>query len=354
MNKEESLTQPGTSTRDWDAVYWACQILGWGGYSAFSLSLAVQADGWRPALIVVYALYPLYSIGLTHLLRRWIRRWRELSTPPWTTFAKLLLAILAAGLVQTLLICIVDLSMEGRNTLFYTNRSIMYTALGTTSAMGMWVVLYYLLGSNRQHREQRILLQSALREAELSALETQISPHFLFNCLSSIRSLVPGNPARAQDMIMRLSNIARYNLHCEPGHTVPLATELEVAEDYLALESVRLEHTLRLRLAISPGVGSKPVPSMILQALMENLLKHAIAPLRSGGDLLIRADSESDATRIEVEYSGGPAPGQASAGLGDVRERLRLLYGDRASLQLRSREGGSAIITVLIPANASA
>ena len=208
-----------TNTKNSDWRYWRYQALYWAIYSAISLSFAIHYAGWTPAIIVGYMLYPFYSIGLTHLLHLEFRRWRPHSRTVWAKWAEVILATAAIGLVQTFLIGAVDLLFEGRDSLLYQPASMMYVALGTTYSVGLWVFVYHL----RQRREQRTQLQLALREAELSALEAQINPHFLFNCLNSIRALVAENPARAQDMITRLANIFRYNLHREPAHTVPLA-----------------------------------------------------------------------------------------------------------------------------------
>jgi len=341
--------------RKTDASYWRFQALFWFGYAVFYLSFAVHYVGWTPAIVVGYALYPLYSIGLTHLLHREFRRWRGLSLPAWKRILESVLGVLAVGLVQTLLIAAVTLPFYGRNSDFYQFSSLMYIALGTTAAVSVWVFTYRY----REHRELRTQLLLALREAELRALEAQINPHFLFNCLNSIRALVAENPARAQDMITRLANIFRYNLHRAPTHTALLNAEVEVVSDYLALESVRFEDRLRVRMAISAEAGKTQVPSMLLQTLVENALKHGIAPLPSGGDLLIRAERDTHTTRIEVENTGqlGPEQGNgesAGVGLNNTRERLRLLYGDRASLQLRNREDGRVVATVLIPSNVSA
>jgi LytS/YehU family sensor histidine kinase len=333
------------------ASYWRYQVIFWTGYSAVSLSFGLHYGGWSAAILVGYLLYPFYSIALTHLLHRDLQRWSGLA-PAWRRGVRLAVAIAAIGLVQTLLIGAVDLCFEGRSSMFYEPTALMYTALGTTSATGMWAFVYQF----RQNREQRTQLQLAVSEAELRALEAQINPHFLFNCLNSIRALVAENPARAQDMITRLANIFRYNLHREPSHTVSLASEVDAVGDYLALESVRFEDRLRVTFAIAPGAEKTPVPSMLLQALVENALKHGIAPRPSGGDLVIRADRNKDATVIEVENSGqlgepnGSGPG--GVGLSNTRERLRILYGDRASLQLRNRNDGHVVATVLIPAQA--
>jgi len=155
----------------------------------------------------------------------------------------------------------------------------------------------------------------------------------------------------AQDMLTRFANILRYNLNRHLDHTVPLASELDVVSDYLALEAVRLEDRLRVRLAIDDGAGKVRIPPMLLQMLVENALKHGIAPLPKGGELVIRAALEKDSLAIEVLNTGRLAesePGSTQVGLKNTRERLRILYGSRASLELKNRDGGVAA-TVLIP-----
>ncbi len=333
-------------------AYWICQFLGWGVYSALGIWFGGRANAWNPAIIVGFALYPFYSIALTHLLRGEMRR-RQWSSLPFGQLAiRLVLAALAIGLAQTFLIASVDLVFEGRHSLFFELVPLLYTGLGTTYVTAIWVTLYAVLTAKRHHREKETQLQLALREAELRALEAQLNPHFLFNCLNSIRGLVVENPTQAQDMITRLANILRHNLHRDTNHTVPLASEVEVVGDYLALESIRFEDRLQVSFAIGPGVEQIQIPSMLLQTLVENALKHGIAPLPAGGELLIRASVVRGSMLVEVENTGRLAERAADStgvGLDNARERLRILYGDRASIKLRNREDGHVVATVLIP-----
>jgi LytS/YehU family sensor histidine kinase len=125
--------------------------------------------------------------------------------------------------------------------------------------------------------------------------EAQINPHFLFNSLNSIRGLVVENPQKAQDMITRFAALLRYNLNRDRQHTVPLSQEAEVVEDYLALEAVRFEGRLRVQFTVDPSAESLQVPPMILQALVENALKHGIAKRPEGGDVRIHATAENGA-----------------------------------------------------------
>src|SRR6266850_933062 len=199
-------------------VYWICQAAGWGFYTVMGISMAAQQVGWRFSMIAGYILFCLYSIALTDLLRREIRRRQWLNT---LTF------------------------------FFFSNPSYALSIwIGVSGADSIWLLFYVALTAGRRFREKEVRLQLALREAELRALEAQINPHFLFNCLNSIRALVVENPPLAQDMLTRFATILRYNLHRNLNHTVLLEAEVEVVSDYLALESIRLEDRLRVRFAI--------------------------------------------------------------------------------------------------------
>jgi hypothetical protein len=334
-------------------AYWSCQIIGWGAYSGLGIVMGAQQIGWKFSLVAGYLLFFVYSMALTDLLRREMRRRQWLDALTFRTFARMFGAAVLMAAVQTILVFVIDLMFEGRHSLLF--RSPAYaipTWLSVSFANCMWLLSYVALTSGRRYREKEVRLQLALREAELRALEAQINPHFLFNCLNSIRALVAENPRLAQDMITRFASILRYNLHRDLNHTVPLSAELEVVNDYLALESVRLEDRLRIELAVEPEAGRAFIPPMLLQTLVENALKHGIAALPEGGELQIRARIEADQLVVEVINTGqiGKAkPGSTQVGLANTRERLRILYGSRASLELRNREDGRVAATVLLP-----
>jgi sensor histidine kinase YesM len=332
-------------------AYWTCQVAGWGAYSAMGAWSAAQQVGWRFSLVAGWLLFFLYSIALTDLLRREIRRRQWLTAPSPRMYARVFGAAALVAAVQTFLVIAITWLFDGQRSAFLHLAVALAAWAGITVVTILWTIFYIALTGPRRYREKEVHLQLALREAELRALEAQVNPHFLFNCLNSIRGLVTENPAVAQDMITRLANILRYNLHRDLMHTVPLESEVEVVGDYLALESVRLEERLRVQFAIDPEAGKVPIPPMFLQALVENALKHGIAKLPAGGDLLIRAVLKPGALVVEVENPGQLAeatPEATQLGLANVRERLRILYGDGASLQLKNRDGRVAA-TVLIP-----
>lgn len=336
--------------------YWACQILGWGAYSyGAGLSTGVMENGWRPSIVIGYLLFFLYSIGLTHLLRAQIhrRKWASLSLPQ--ALARLAPASILIAAVQSALVVGIYTSIEGNLGVWSPASSIAYMFIGLSVIDSIWVILYLAVTTFRGSREvQRSEMQMrlALSNAELRALEAQVNPHFLFNCLNSIRGMISENPAQAQDMITRLANILRYNLQKDRHHTVPLASEIEAVSDYLALESIRFEDRLRVHLEVDDQVRESMVPPMLLQTLVENAIKHGVEEVASGGDLFIRASLDAKVLRIDVENTGrlsAPRPGSTQIGLTNARERLRLLYGEHASLQLDARGDGRVAATMLIP-----
>lgn len=332
--------------------YWLCQVLAWGGYSAISISFAVEYTGWRPVLLIGYLLYAFYSIAFTDLFRRLIHRRGWLDLPGLARFARIVPGVIIIGATQAFLVVSIDTLLEGGFKYSWPLSSILWLWVGTTMATWTWTGVYVQLTLGRRRRERQVQLQLAVSEAELRALEAQVNPHFLFNCLNSIRGLVVEDPQKAQDMITRFAALLRYNLNHDSRHTVPLAAEAEVVDDYLALEKVRFEDRLRLQVTIDPAAASLLVPPMILQTLVENALKHGIARLPQGGDLQIRAAAGNGTLVLEVENTGeltDSRTGDTQVGLSNIRERLRILYGDRASLSLRNGSG-TVVAKVEIPA----
>lgn len=338
-----------------DKFYWFCQICGWGTYSVVGLWTAVLERGWRPSATYGYILFFFYNIALTHLLRFVIHRrsWSSLSLP--RILVRLALASILIGGIQTTLVVTIYTAIEGSLGVWTDNSAIAFLFMGVSIATIIWSILYLTITTMRHSREVRgtqMQMKLALSDAELRALEAQINPHFLFNCLNSIRGMIVEDAVQAQDMVTRLANILRYSLQRERNHKVPLETELEVVSDYLELESIRFEDRLRIRLEISDEARQIQIPAMLLQTLVENAIKHGVDQVPEGGVLLIRAALDGERLRIEVENTGdlsASSPHSTQIGLANARERLRILYGDRASLTLLASEHGNVTATILVP-----
>lgn len=203
--------------------------------------------------------------------------------------------------------------------------------------------------------QKRLLL-----EARLDALQRQINPHFLFNTLNSIASLVRRKPELAREMTVKLANILRALLKDHDTY-VPLSDELSFTDDYLDIEVVRFgADKLRVEKDIDPRTLSIPVPSILLQPLIENSIKHGLEPRINGGTVTLRSRLEGDRVRIEVADDGvgmGNRPQSAlrreGAGIGmkNVQERLEVLYGNQAQFSVISNPGRGTLVTIEIPAS---
>ena len=237
--------------------YWRFQILWWLCYAAVGLTINLLFGKNVRSVVVVHILWVAASIGLTHLFRLAIERWRRPDQSAWRKWPLLLGGVLAISFLQTVLVVDVTSTFARVSEGGWTLSSVIPLGWGMFLGMGIWTMLYNRFADKQLQEQRELKLKVAVSEAELRALEAQINPHFLFNCLNSIRALVAENPARAQDMITRLANIFRYNLRREAAHTVPLASEVEVVGDYLALESVRFEDRLRVEIAVSPDAKKR-------------------------------------------------------------------------------------------------
>ncbi len=214
---------------------------------------------------------------------------------------------------------------------------------------------------NQIRIEQKLEEQTRLLlEAKLDALQRQINPHFLFNTLNSITSLVRSKPELAREMIVKLGNILRILLKDREAF-VPFSEELAFTDDYLDIEVVRFGEKLRVVKEIAPETLAVVVPSMLLQPLLENSIKHGLEPRIEGGTVTLRSRITAEGRLlVEVEDDGvGMAPGRSPAGhiarpgtgigMKNVRERMHVLYGDSAEVEIESRPGRGTKVKLLMP-----
>jgi len=229
---------------------------------------------------------------------------------------------------------------------------------GTILYIGWWCVyfVYHLFDRFNRLQIEQLRLATAVKEAELRALKSQVNPHFIFNALNSLRALIDEDPARARLAVTQLANLLRYSLQSAQAELVPFEDELRVVNDYLALEQVRHEERLRLRLDIDPDTLNLPVPPLILQTLVENAVKYGISPRPDGGEIEIVARCENGGLKLRVTNPGELNPSAVTAngrstgvGLKNAAERLRLSFGDRARLQVRAQSESLVVAEVIVP-----
>lgn len=337
-----------------ETTYWALQVLGWGLWTAVGLLLASRGGRLEQGVVVGYLLFWGYSIALTHGLRLWVSRAGWLNRGPGVALVRLVPASLLTSTVQTALVVLLD--RRGNDAALAVSLEVLlFLWMNISFGTAVWSALYAgaaALWRGRSLRLRNQAIETAFTAARLRLLESQMSPHFLFNSLNSIRGYVREDPARAQDAITRLANLLRSSLQRSAVTSAPLADELALAEDYLALESMRFEERLRVRREIEPATLPLPVPCLVLQTLVENAIKHGIANRPDGGEVCLRSWLGGEGHCIEVLNPGRLGPADAAGthqGLANVRERLAILHGARARLELCELDAETVVARLLLP-----
>ena len=225
--------------------------------------------------------------------------------------------------------------------------------------LAAWTALYY--GINyylllEEQIRQREKLEGQASTAQLAMLRYQLNPHFLFNTLNSISTLVLlKQTERANAMLARLSSFLRYTLANEPTAKVTLAQEVETLKLYLEIEKMRFEERLRPHFRIESETIGARLPSLLLQPLIENAIKYAVTPSEDGADIWITAMPEGQAVRIEVadngngegaEFAASPSTG---VGLANIRDRLTQAYGAAHRFETKKNDRGGFSVIVEIP-----
>lgn len=188
-------------------------------------------------------------------------------------------------------------------------------------------------------------------EASLSSLESRIHPHFLFNTLNSISSLIQEDPQLAERMVERLAALLRFSLDSSQRSTIPLAQELKIAVDYLEIEKARFGERLHYYIDVPAKLNTALVPPFVIQTLAENSVKHAVSLKRQGGEIHLRARAVEDRVHIEVWDDGAGFTADAintGHGLDNLRARLTALFGREAALDI-SRKDGFTVVSVSLP-----
>lgn len=210
------------------------------------------------------------------------------------------------------------------------------------------------LRQRRTQAEQRAQVEHQERlTAQLQALQARTNPHFLFNSLNTVASLIFDNPQQAEQTILQLAEILRYGLNSGRVLRVPLSSEVHIARAYLAVQAARFGARLQHQLYIDPGLHTALVPPLLLQPLLENALLHGLSHRREGGRVQLHVERCSNRLQIKVLDDGPGAGGSLHHGSGtylqDVALRLALLYGDKGGIQTGAGPAGGVLVSITLP-----
>jgi sensor histidine kinase YesM len=316
--------------------------------------------GFAVAFLFSSCIGPLIGLVMPHLAPF---IWSRLRFPwTWVAIVATMVALAMAGsIVAITVLTVIGYLPPGR--FFEWFFSSLEVAILVTLTFGLFITIYETMETRL--REATVALRTKERdeadarrlaaEAQLASIESRVQPHFLFNTLNSIAALVHDDPAGAERMTGQLASLLRSALDGTATPLVPLGEELRVVRAYLDIERVRFGDRLRYAVDLGDGVASALVPRMALQTLVENSVKYAVSPRREGASIHVRAIAGDGRVRVSVDDDGPGFDAKVRPeghGLDLLAGRLKMLFGERATLRIDSRAGFTSV-TMDVPAQSA-
>jgi two-component system LytT family sensor kinase len=333
--------------------FWQIQIIGWCCFYLFDLLESIHEFMTRRVYIDEETV-PIVFMFLGSCALRPVCRWLLRRSQSWIAFE---LSAAAAAMVTAIPVaCGACLVLQ----IFYPVpwHALVAVMMWSFFILFMWCSLYFSIKQWQQssaEKERLLRAESEVREARLLALRYQLNPHFLFNSLNAVSTLVlDGNAPAATRMLAQIGDLLRTSLDSEVTAEVTLSQELAFTEGYLAIEQTRLGKRLKIDMAVPLETRDALVPSMLLQPLIENAVRYGVAPLIEGGWIAIKSALDADRLRIVVGNSGSRGEGDQKKngngiGLGNTAERLKTLYGTDFVFLLGWPESGGCEVVLELP-----
>jgi two-component system LytT family sensor kinase len=310
---------------------------------------------WSQA--ISYSLSDWYVVAVLSMPVIWLSRWFHLDRSNWRRNALVHLCASAAFSLVWLVVRAGVRVLLGADTFAHAFNPLFLRMFPFNFPI-YWVILavchaldYYRAYHERELRTSE--LETLLAQAKLQALRMQLNPHFLFNALNSIATLMHKDVEAADAMLIRLSDLLRHTLDSADTHEVPLREELEFLERYLEIERTRFGQRLKVQMDIAPDTLDALVPNLALQPLVENAIKHGLEPRARPGLIQLRAWRERDLLQLQVQDDGvglpKDRPVEEGVGFSNTRARLQQLYGEAHRFMLADAPGGGLVVRVTIP-----
>lgn len=351
---------PGFSSQpffdDKNRAFWALQTAGWAFYLMLRMASGV-GNGMTAAFLIplIVSVAAGYSITLVlSAVFRWL-----ISRSPIMTWTGAVIAVASSVAAYSAIDAWVFNMMDRDGgafdgALFLGSFTINFLLIAAWSALYFGINFYIIL---EQRADELLKLEGQASSAQLAMLRYQLNPHFLFNTLNSISTLVLlQQTERANAMLSRLASFLRYTLVYEPTAQVTLAQEVETLKLYLDIEKMRFEDRLRINFDVDPAASKARLPSLLLQPLVENAVKYAVTPQEEGAEINLEARLIGDRVRIVVSDSGPGLNGAVATttsstgvGLANIRDRLAQAYGEDQMIEYGSRPDGGFSVTLELP-----
>ena len=260
--------------------------------------------------------------------------------------------------LRAVLAAAVELTPERTPLGFWTAFTYALVATFFFNVLIYWMVVSvaHTIRFYRRDRERELRtaeLETRLAQARLQALQMQLNPHFLFNTLHAISSLMHKDVNAADRMLIRLGDLLRYALESTDEQEVPLRRELDFLDRYIEIEQTRFGDRLTITREIEPETLDAVLPNLLLQPIIENAIQHGIEPHARRGRIVLKSAREGNAMRLEIRDNGDGLPGganpQEGVGISNSRARLQQLYGDRGQFQLANAPEGGLVVSIIVP-----
>jgi hypothetical protein len=273
------------------------------------------------------------------------------STGPGTQVLIIAAAVIAGAFIGTLLGALAN---GFRPLPFFQEHFGYFTQVILFALLFGFVISYIFISLSiiSEEKIKRLEVEKSVIEAELKLLQSQMEPHFLFNTLANIRSLIDSDPRKAGEMLETFVAFLRTSLRAGRERTVPLAQELDVVKSYLDLYAMRMGERLRYRIDLPEALRGVLIPPLLIQPLVENAVKHGLEPSIDGGEVTVAAERAGDTIRVQVIDSGvgiRETTGGSGIGLDNVRRRLAIMYGDAGRLVIEENDPSGVKVVIEIP-----
>lgn len=309
---------------------------------------------WLISNLAGYLIHASFA-GLRRVLRGWPSRARGMP--------RLLYHVGVTALCVTLGVGTGNALLSGRHPLHYVKSGAVLSQLVPFALLMAGLMFLVLMAGERRIRRETLAARQSgqiaataqlLAEARLRALQAQIEPHFLYNTLANVLSLIDTQPAQARHMLERFIDYLRASLTASRAEHATLGAELDLAAAYLDVLAVRMGARLRYRIEVDDAARAIRIAPMLLQPIVENAVMHGLEPKVDGGEIVLRARFDAHAVCIEVADSGAglsakPARSGGGVGLANLRARLRSLYGHGAELRLLENLPCGMLVRLLLP-----
>ncbi len=335
-------------------LYWLLQFSGWTAWFTISGLIYIQRGNTNYKLWINLIVNVLLFIILTHIYRFILLRFNWFKMP----LLKLLIVSFLIAWLLAIPPALINIPFD--NWSFGSAAGINFVSMydycvHIVRALVPWMTIYIFYTHAEKWKTievEKYQLQASLKEDQLRYLKNQVNPHFLFNSLNSIRTLVDIDPEESKRTITNLSKFLRNTLVKSESSTIHLEEELQIVQDYLSLEKVRFDDRLQIQYNIGEDTLDYNIPPMAVQTLVENAIKHGISKLKRGGIIIIRSYIQEKQLIISIENSGHyNPPEQKSDGVGmkNAEQRLRLIFGNDTSVTINNTDRNTVMTCLKLP-----